>query len=98
MIGSDGLPTLHGKPHPRLYGTFARVLGTYAREQGVLSLAEAVHRMTGFPARKFGFADRGEVRAGRVRGSRRLRSGARSRTSRPTPIRTSRRPASRTSS
>ncbi len=64
MIGSDGLPTLHGKPHPRLYGTFARVLGTYAREQGVLSLAEAVHRMTGFPARKFGFADRGEVRAG----------------------------------
>jgi N-acyl-D-aspartate/D-glutamate deacylase len=64
MIGSDGLPTLHGKPHPRLYGTFARVLGTYVREQGVLSLAEAVHRMTGFPARKFGFADRGEVRAG----------------------------------
>jgi dihydroorotase/N-acyl-D-amino-acid deacylase len=64
MIGSDGLPTLHGKPHPRLYGTFARVLGTYAREQGVLSLAEAVHRMTGFPARKFRFTDRGEVRAG----------------------------------
>jgi N-acyl-D-aspartate/D-glutamate deacylase len=64
MIGSDGLPTLQGKPHPRLYGTFARVLGAYAREQGVLSIAEAVHRMTGFPAHKFGFADRGEVRAG----------------------------------
>ena len=64
MIGSDGLPTLQGKPHPRLYGTFARVLGNYARDEGVLSLAEAVHRMTGFPARKFGLANRGEVRTG----------------------------------
>jgi dihydroorotase/N-acyl-D-amino-acid deacylase len=64
MIGSDGLPTLKGKPHPRLYGTFARVLGNYARDEGVLSLAEAVHRMTGLSARKFGFTDRGEVRAG----------------------------------
>jgi N-acyl-D-amino-acid deacylase len=64
MIGSDGLPTLEGKPHPRLYGTFARVLGHYARELGVLSMAEAVHRMTGFPARKFGIVDRGLVRPG----------------------------------
>jgi dihydroorotase/N-acyl-D-amino-acid deacylase len=64
MIGSDGLPMLHGKPHPRLYGTFARVLGTYVREQGVLSLEEAVHRMTGMSARRFGLADRGELRAG----------------------------------
>jgi N-acyl-D-amino-acid deacylase len=64
MIGSDGLPTLAGKPHPRLYGTFARVLGHYARDEGVLSLAEAVHRMTGFPARKFGFTDRGTLRQG----------------------------------
>ncbi len=64
MIGSDGLPTLHGKPHPRLYGTFARVLGTYARDEHVLPLETAVHRMTGFPARKFGLADRGEVRPG----------------------------------
>lgn len=64
MIGSDGLPTLHGKPHPRLYGTFARVLGNYARDQGVLSLAEAVHRMTGLSARRFGLTDRGEIRAG----------------------------------
>jgi N-acyl-D-aspartate/D-glutamate deacylase len=64
MIGSDGLPTLEGKPHPRLYGTFARVLGHYARDMGVLSMAEAVHRMTGFPARKFGIVDRGLVRAG----------------------------------
>jgi dihydroorotase/N-acyl-D-amino-acid deacylase len=64
MIGSDGIPTLHGKPHPRLYGTFARVLGHYARELGLLPLEEAVHRMTGFPARKFGLHDRGEVRPG----------------------------------
>jgi N-acyl-D-amino-acid deacylase len=64
MIGSDGLPTLEGKPHPRLYGTFARVLGHYARDEKLFSLAEAIHRMTGFPARKFGFHDRGVLRAG----------------------------------
>jgi N-acyl-D-aspartate/D-glutamate deacylase len=64
MIGSDGIPTLHGKPHPRLYGTFARVLGTYARELGVLPMEEAVRRMTSLPAEKFGFRDRGVVRPG----------------------------------
>ncbi len=64
MIGSDGLPTLRGKPHPRLYGTFARVLGTYARDEHVLPLETAVHRMTGFPARKFGIEGRGELRPG----------------------------------
>ena len=64
MIGSDGLPTLRGKPHPRLYGTFARVLGHYARDLGLLSLAEAVHRMTGLSARRFGLVDRGVLRPG----------------------------------
>jgi len=64
MIGSDGLPTLEGKPHPRLYGTFARVLGHYARDEKLFPLAEAVRRMTGFPASKFGFHDRGVLRAG----------------------------------
>jgi N-acyl-D-amino-acid deacylase len=64
MIGSDGLPTLDGKPHPRLYGTFPRVLGRYAREAGVLTLEDAVHRMTGFPAAHFRLVDRGVVRAG----------------------------------
>jgi N-acyl-D-aspartate/D-glutamate deacylase len=64
MIGSDGLPTLHGKPHPRLYGTFARVLGRYARDLGLLTMAEAVHRMTGMPARRFGLSGRGEIRPG----------------------------------
>jgi N-acyl-D-amino-acid deacylase len=64
MIGSDGLPTLDGKPHPRLYGTFPRVLGHYARDAGVLTLEEAIRRMTGFPAAHFGFVDRGVVRTG----------------------------------
>ncbi len=64
MIGSDGLPTLEGKPHPRLYGTFARVLGRYARDLGVLSLPDAVYRMTGFPAAKFGLKDRGVLGPG----------------------------------
>ena len=64
MIGSDGIPSLPGKPHPRLWGTFARVLGRYARELGLFPLEEAVHRMTGMAARKFRLADRGEIRAG----------------------------------
>jgi N-acyl-D-aspartate/D-glutamate deacylase len=66
MIGSDGIPTLEGKPHPRLYGTFARVLGRYAREEKLFSLAEGVHRMTGFAARKFGLRDRGVVKEGAI--------------------------------
>jgi N-acyl-D-aspartate/D-glutamate deacylase len=64
MIGSDGIPASDGKPHPRLYGTFARVLGRYARDLGVLAMEEAVHRMTGLPAARFGLADRGAIRAG----------------------------------
>ena len=66
MIGSDGIPTLKGKPHPRLYGTFARVLGRYARDEKLFSQAEAVHKMTGFAARKFGLRDRGVVREGAI--------------------------------
>ncbi len=64
MIGSDGIPTLTGKPHPRLYGTFAKVLGHYTRDQGVLTLEDAVHRMTGLPAAKFGLHGRGVIAAG----------------------------------
>ena len=63
MIGSDGLP--HDTfPHPRLWGTFPRVLGHYCREIGLFSLEEAVHRMTGVPARVFGLTGRGTLRAG----------------------------------
>jgi N-acyl-D-amino-acid deacylase len=64
MIGSDGIPTIEGRPHPRLYGSFARVLGRYAREEKLFSMEEAVYRMTGFAAAKFGLRDRGLVRAG----------------------------------
>jgi len=64
MIGSDGIPTLDGKPHPRLYNTFARVLGHYARDQGLMTMETAVHRMTGMAADKFGLRDRGYVREG----------------------------------
>jgi N-acyl-D-aspartate/D-glutamate deacylase len=61
MIGSDGLPN-DPRPHPRLWGTFPRVLGYYSREQNLFPLAEAVHKMTGLPAKRFGLADRGLVR------------------------------------
>ena len=63
MIGSDGLPgTPH--PHPRLWGTFPRVLGRYVREKGVLSLEEAVRRMTGLAADSFHLRERGYLRPG----------------------------------
>ena len=63
MIGSDGLPH-DAYPHPRLWGTFPRVLGHYARDLGLFSLEEAVHKMTGHTAEVFGMADRGVIRAG----------------------------------
>ena len=63
MIGSDGIPD-DQHPHPRLWGTFPRVLGHYARDLGLMSLEAAVHRMTGLPAAQFGFKDRGELRTG----------------------------------
>ena len=62
-IGSDGLPN-DPRPHPRLWGAFPRVLGRYCRDLGLFPLAEAVHRMTGLSARRFGLAERGEVREG----------------------------------
>jgi len=63
MIGSDGLP--HDQhPHPRLWGTFARVLGHYCREEKLFPLEEAVRRMTGLPAERFGLAGRGRLAPG----------------------------------
>jgi N-acyl-D-amino-acid deacylase len=64
MIGSDGIPTVGAKPHPRLSNTFARVLGHYARDEGVLSMADAVRKMTGFAADTFKLDRRGYVREG----------------------------------
>jgi len=63
MIGSDGVPK-DGKPHPRWAGTFARVLGRYVRELGLLSLEDAVRRMTMLPAQRFGLAGRGSLAPG----------------------------------
>jgi len=64
MIGSDGVPAAGSKPHPRLYGCFPRILGHYVRDERVLDLPTAIHKMTGLPAAKFGFVDRGAVRPG----------------------------------
>jgi N-acyl-D-amino-acid deacylase len=63
MVGSDGLPT-GGKPHPRLYGTMARVLQAYVREQPLLTLEEAVRKMTSLPAAKHRVHERGLLREG----------------------------------
>jgi N-acyl-D-amino-acid deacylase len=63
MIGSDGLP--HDTfPHPRLWGAFPRVLGHYARERRLFTLEQAVHKMTGLPAARFGLAQRGLIAPG----------------------------------
>jgi N-acyl-D-amino-acid deacylase len=63
MVGSDGIP-FDRFPHPRLWGTFPRVLGHYARDLGLFSLEEAVHRMTGVAAATFGLAGRGVIAVG----------------------------------
>lgn len=63
MIGSDGIP-LQRKPHPRLWGTFPRVLGHYCRSRGLFSLETAVHKMTGLTAQRFGLPDRGVIAPG----------------------------------
>jgi len=70
MVCSDGGayavagPARTGHPHPRGLGTFPRVLGHYARERKVLTLAQAVHKMTGMPAARLRLADRGKVAVG----------------------------------
>jgi dihydroorotase/N-acyl-D-amino-acid deacylase len=66
MIGSDGEVQVFGRanPHPRSYGTFVRVLGRYVRELEVLSLEDAVRKMSAFPAQRLGLRDRGVLREG----------------------------------
>lgn len=67
VVGSDGLaPGAGGRPHPRLYGTFPRILGRYVRERRVISLVEAIRRMTSLPAEIFGVPQRGTVAVGKV--------------------------------
>jgi N-acyl-D-amino-acid deacylase len=66
MIASDGEVPLFGRgaPHPRSYGTFARVLAVYVREKKILTLEEAVRKMSSFPAARIGLTDRGVLRPG----------------------------------
>jgi len=69
-IGSDSIPLFEGegdkagKPHPRSYGTFPRVLSEYARERRLFSLETAVNKMTGLPAQRLGLRERGLVQPG----------------------------------
>jgi N-acyl-D-amino-acid deacylase len=70
MVGTDAGcctvegPFCKGKPHPRHYGTYPKILGTYVREEKTLRLEEAVRKMTSFPAQRFGLLDRGLLRPG----------------------------------
>ncbi len=61
-VCTDGL--LSGKPHPRVYGSFPRILGKYVREEKVLTLEEAIYKMTYKPAKTFGIIDRGRIKEG----------------------------------
>ena len=104
MIGSDSIPLYSGdgdrpgKPHPRTYGTFPRVLGEYAREQKLFPLETAVHKMTGMCAARLRLRDRGLVREGYAVRSDDLRSSRRARRVDASPNRTAIRSASPTSS
>jgi N-acyl-D-aspartate/D-glutamate deacylase len=70
MVGTDAWSVAPygilggGKPHPRFYGTYPRVLGRYARDEKLLTLEEAVRKSTSFPAVKLGLQDRGIIREG----------------------------------
>ncbi|MBA2712294.1 MAG: amidohydrolase family protein, partial [Rubrobacteraceae bacterium] len=63
-IASDSLHDRARKPHPRLYGTFPHVLAKYVRERKLLTLEEAIRKMTSFPARRFGLGKRGLIAPG----------------------------------
>jgi N-acyl-D-amino-acid deacylase len=65
IFGTDGIPS-PGKPHPRLYGTYPRILGKYVRDEGVLSLEEAIRKMTSLPAQKLRLTDRGTIAKGGI--------------------------------
>ena len=70
MVGTDAGccmvegPFCKGKPHPRHYGTYPKILGKYVREEKTLRLEDAIRKMTSFPAQRFGILDRGLLRPG----------------------------------
>jgi N-acyl-D-aspartate/D-glutamate deacylase len=72
MIGSDSGCRAHygplstGRPHPRTFGTFARILGHYARDAGLFVLSTAIRKMTSDPCLRLGLADRGRLQPGYV--------------------------------
>ena len=72
MVGSDGNAITpsgklgQGKPHPRFYGTFPRVLGKYAREDKIFDLATAIKKMTSMPAEKLKLKNRGKIKQGYI--------------------------------
>ncbi|MHA7682907.1 N-acyl-D-amino-acid deacylase family protein [Cupriavidus sp. PET2-C1] len=63
IFGSDGLP-FDPRPHPRQWGTFPRILARMVRESGLMTLEQAVHKMSGLAAKQYGLTDRGLIRAG----------------------------------
>jgi N-acyl-D-amino-acid deacylase len=66
MVGSDSIPRTGGKPHPRMYGTFPRVIGRLAMKERLMPLEEAVRRMTSLPAQRFQIRGRGLLRPGSI--------------------------------
>lgn len=65
MVGTDGIPT-SGRPHPRAFATYPRILGKYVREEKTLSLEEAIRKMTSLPAQKLRLTDRGVIAEGKI--------------------------------
>ena len=64
MLGTDGIFFPDGQVHPRVYGSAPRILGPLVRDRKLFSLEDAVRKMTGVPAERFGLVDRGVVREG----------------------------------
>jgi N-acyl-D-amino-acid deacylase len=66
MVGSDSIPRHGGRPHPRMFGSFPKVVGRFALQEGLFSLEEAIRRMTSLPAQRFQLGDRGVIRPGAI--------------------------------
>lgn len=64
MVGSDGIYFPGARVHPRVYGTATRILGPLVRDRRLFTLEEAVYKLSGFPARRFGLKDRGVIQEG----------------------------------
>jgi N-acyl-D-amino-acid deacylase len=66
MVGSDSIPRRGGRAHPRMFGSFPKVVGRFAMREGLFSLEEAIRRMTSLPAQRFQLQDRGVIRPGAI--------------------------------